>query len=76
MTFSVLMLKYLNKTSGAIYAIEPQNDFEKSLVCFDNPKSVTLAWPSGSKTTLAGLRSLKIIYLLCNDSKANNTSAA
>ena len=42
---------------------------------FAKPKSVSIAWPSSSKTILSGLRSLNIIEFLCKHSSARMISA-
>ena len=47
--------------SGAKYTIDPQNDLAPLLSrtpSFDSPKSVSNAYPSTSRTTLSGFRSL------------------
>lgn len=51
----------------------PQNDLVwvvSLMPSLERPKSVNFAFPNLSRTTLSGLRSLKITSYLCNSSKA------
>ena len=61
------MIPYLLNISGGRYAGEPQKDLFNSPSCtpyFDNPKSVSIAWPSESMTTFSGFKSLKLFIIL------------